>query len=86
MFFFIDNDATRAGYIKLFSQVISIAEVLNEFGKFLGRSPFFAWFSRVASPSNLADNASRLAPLDAYEARAKDESQHTMDTMRAALF
>ena len=59
-FFFIDNDAARAGLIKVHSSVETISKVLLKFAVLLAEWPSYPWFSRVASASNCADRISRL--------------------------
>ena len=60
VFFFIDNDAARAGLIKQYSDSASIQRVLRAMAEEQLVHPCFQWFCRVASLSNVADEASRL--------------------------
>jgi hypothetical protein len=63
VFYFIDNDAARAALIKMFSGVDVIANILRRISLLCAAFPSFPWYSRVPSPSNVADEPSRLAPL-----------------------
>ena len=65
VFFFIDNDAARAGLIKQYSDSAVIQGVLRAEEQL--KHPCFQWFCRVASSSNVADEASRLKPLLMFE-------------------
>ena len=62
-FYFVDNDAARAGLIKLQSDVPTIRRALLQLVGTLEACPSFPWFSRVPSASNLGDSASRLEEL-----------------------
>ena len=63
VFFFIDNDAARAGLIKMTSDVPVIRRVQLDLVKEWASTPSFPWFARVPSSSNIADSVSRLEKL-----------------------
>ena len=63
VFYFIDNDSARACLIKMISSSAVFNEVLRRITIMSAASPSFAWFSRVPSPSNVADEPSRMSPL-----------------------
>ena len=71
VFVFVDNDAARAGLIKLCSPVATIQHVLRKLATFQELAPCFIWFSRVPSSSNIADNASRFVKLEVFADVAK---------------
>ena len=64
--YFVDNDAARAGLIKLQSDVPTIRRALLQLVRTWEACPTFPWFSRVPSASNLGDNASRLERLEIF--------------------
>jgi len=57
---FIDNDAAREGLIRGRSRSQASAELLDCFWEVEARLAGSSWFSRVPSPSNIADAPSRL--------------------------
>ena len=61
---YIDNDAARAGLIKMYSPVETIHSVLKLLGMHQAKHPAFYWYARVPSASNIADNASRMVELE----------------------
>ena len=63
VFYFVDNDAARACLIKVISSAPVINRVLKRIAMMGAAHPSFAWYSRVPSASNVADEASRLKPL-----------------------
>ena len=60
IFFYIDNDAARHSLIIAASPAPSIARALRAIVLHQARVPTFAWYSRVPSASNIADEPSRL--------------------------
>ena len=70
--FFIDNDAARAGLIKMTSDVPSIRRVQLDLVASWSTTPCFPWSSRVPSASNLGDSISRLQPLPILADVAKE--------------
>ena len=71
IFIFVDNDAARAGLIKLQSDVPAIRRVHLKLVETLSETPCFPWYARVPTKSNVADNASRLERLDFVEEQAR---------------
>ena len=63
VFYFVDNDAARACLIKVISSAPVINRVLKRIAMMGAAHPSFAWYSRVPSASDVADEASRLKPL-----------------------
>ena len=61
--YFIDNDSAGACLIKMSSGSAVINSVLRRVTIMSAASPSFAWYSRVPSASNVADEPSRMAPL-----------------------
>ena len=70
VFIYVDNDAARAGLIKMFSDVPSIRRVQLRLIDALNVTPCFPWYARVPSKSNVADNASRLVKLEIFDKEA----------------
>ena len=68
----MDNDAARAGLIKLQSDVPTIRRALLQLVGVWEACPTFPWFSRVPSASNLGDSASRLEPLELFADKATE--------------
>ena len=58
-FVFIDNNGARYSLVKAYSPAPSVRRVLRNIVLLGATSPCFTWYSRVPSPSNLADEASR---------------------------
>ena len=67
-----DNDAARAGLIKLVSDVPQIRRIPLHLARSLEETPCFPWYSRVPSPSNVADSVSRLEKLPACMGHAEE--------------
>ena len=70
VFFVIDNDAERAGLVNMTSEVMCIKKALLKLTTMIAESPFFPWYARVASPSNIADEPSRGKPLKLFRSVA----------------
>ena len=63
VFFFIDNDAARAGLIKMTSDIPAIRRIQLGLVETWAANPSFPWYSRVPSSSNLADSVSRFEKM-----------------------
>ena len=57
---FIDNDTARHGLMSGYSPVLKSAALISAMLAMLARLGSHAWFARVASASNIADDPSRL--------------------------
>ena len=60
---FIDNEAVRAGLIKMSSEHDDIKRMYKQLIYHWDDVGCFQWICRVPSPSNIADGVSRLEPL-----------------------
>eukprot|EP00972_Heterocapsa_arctica_P091302 13471839-Heterocapsa_arctica.AAC.1 len=58
--FFIDNDGARDSLIKGYSAVEASGHIIGAVGLAEQRLQCQSWFTRVPSPSNIADGPSRL--------------------------
>ena len=82
-FFFIDNDAARHSLIAGASPSPSITRALRSIVMHQAKVPTFAWYSRVPSASNIADEPSRFQ-LASLLSRGAERVPVVRDLWRAA--
>ncbi len=70
---FVDNDFARFALIQAYSPSLVSAGLLANLWMCEAAAGTMSWYERVASPSNVADNPSRLVPhLDGFNGRLVD--------------